>query len=244
MAKDLSPSLDKLASRIRAEHAAVAAAFERGAGHARNAGAMLLEAKRQVKHGEWTTWLAVHCELSDRTASNYMRIAKRWPEIEANRESLADLSQSKALEVISRAAPTKVVEYIPPSEENTREDFAAVEERIVQAEAILEEMEQADKPGGIKSLLGQAADYVASFAPAPPPADAEAEALEAFATAIIDTHRDAGWDPEMIRDSLFDIAELLLSCEHPIRWSGWLRAKGKEIVAEADRVRRKAGTGP
>lgn len=265
MANDLSPSLDKLATRIRTEHAAVAAAFERGAMHARNAGELLRDAKRQIKHGEWMTWLTIHCEMSDRTATNYMRIAKRWPEIEANRESLADLSQSKALEVISRP-PAKIVQLVPPSEAEAREQFAAVEARGAGLAAVgledaftLEALPagyqdniargdaelQAAKPGGVKALLGMAKDYVAGFAPAPPlpRADAEGKALEAFTKALIEAHEDAGESPEDIRDSLFEIAELLLCCDHPVRWGGYLRTRGKEIAAEAEAAARRSGTG-
>ena len=57
----LSNSLADLAARIKAEHEATAIAMRRGVEHAMAAGDLLLEAKAQLKHGEWLPWLAAHC---------------------------------------------------------------------------------------------------------------------------------------------------------------------------------------
>jgi hypothetical protein len=54
---NLSNSLTDLAARIRAEHEATAASLKRGAEHAMAAGKLLIEAKAQLKHGEWLPWL-------------------------------------------------------------------------------------------------------------------------------------------------------------------------------------------
>ena len=43
--------------------------------HAIEAGALLLEAKEQLKHGQWLPWLKDHCTISERTAQLYMRTA-------------------------------------------------------------------------------------------------------------------------------------------------------------------------
>ena len=42
---------------------------------ARQAGALLLQVKNQLAHGEFTSWLALHCEVSPRQAQRYMRAA-------------------------------------------------------------------------------------------------------------------------------------------------------------------------
>jgi Protein of unknown function (DUF3102) len=39
------------------------------------AGRALIEAKALVKHGEWLPWLREHCQLPERTAQLYMKIA-------------------------------------------------------------------------------------------------------------------------------------------------------------------------
>src|SRR5690348_11012067 len=96
----LSNSLTSLAARIRVEHEAMAIALKRGAEHAMNAGALLIEAKAQLKHGEWLPWLAEHCAIPERTARLYMRLARNKPEIEQN-GNVADLTLRGALTLIA-----------------------------------------------------------------------------------------------------------------------------------------------
>jgi hypothetical protein len=100
-----SNSLADLAARIRAEHEATAIALARGAEHAMNAGDLLIEAKAQVKHGEWLPWLAENCEMAERTAQLYMRMAKSRARIEANPQHVADLSLRGAMAVIAPPKP-------------------------------------------------------------------------------------------------------------------------------------------
>jgi DUF3102 family protein len=47
-----------------------------GLEHFRRAGAMLVEAKDQVAHGSWSSWLSKNFELSQNTAIRYMRLAR------------------------------------------------------------------------------------------------------------------------------------------------------------------------
>lgn len=44
--------------------------------HYRRAGQMLIEAKDQVGYGGWGRWLAKNFDLTDRTARQYMRMAR------------------------------------------------------------------------------------------------------------------------------------------------------------------------
>lgn len=73
-------------------------------------GKRLLEAKQCLPHGKWGDWLKNEAEFSERTAQNFMRIAREYQ----NPQMLADLgnSASKALLLLS----------LPPEE---REDFVA-----------------------------------------------------------------------------------------------------------------------
>lgn len=79
--------LPTLATAANAEHRAAEAAARSALEHARNAGELLLEAKGQVEHGKWTAWIREHVEFAPRTARLYMRIARRWPELEAHTEN-------------------------------------------------------------------------------------------------------------------------------------------------------------
>jgi hypothetical protein len=92
-----SNSLIDLAARVQAEHRAVSAALQDSVRHAILAGELLIEAKAQLDHGQWLPWLRDHCEIADRTARLYMRVAKNRAEIEAQiGNGVADLSLNEA----------------------------------------------------------------------------------------------------------------------------------------------------
>lgn len=57
----------------------------------------LIEAKAQLSHGEWLPWLEERVEFSERTARNFMRLARDW----TNRQALADLGATKALQLLA-----------------------------------------------------------------------------------------------------------------------------------------------
>ena len=52
------------------------AGAEAGLHHYRRAGEMLLEAKEQVAHGEWTAWVERNFHLSQTTARRYMQFVE------------------------------------------------------------------------------------------------------------------------------------------------------------------------
>ncbi len=95
-------------------------------------GRRLLEAKQCLPHGKWGEWLQSEAEFSERTAQNFMRIAREYQ----NPQTLADMgnSASKALLLLS----------LPPEE---REDFVAEAHEIggeskTAAEMTTKEMEE------------------------------------------------------------------------------------------------------
>jgi hypothetical protein len=94
-------TLPTLAARIRHEHEQVATSMMSAINHAIAAGELLLEAKRQVKHGEWLPWLAENCDIAERTAQAYMRLARTPLE---KRNAVADLPLRDAL--ASLASPS------------------------------------------------------------------------------------------------------------------------------------------
>jgi hypothetical protein len=72
-----------------------------GLEHARNAGVLLVQAKEQFRHGEWLPWLKANVRFSERTAQAYMRVAKRWKELEAKAQGLADLTFEDGLKLLA-----------------------------------------------------------------------------------------------------------------------------------------------
>ena len=77
------------------------------------AGDLLNKAKVSVPHGGWKDWLAKHCNLSERTAQRYMKLAENRQMIEAKMKTatVADLTLRQAERLIagpgqSRPAPS------------------------------------------------------------------------------------------------------------------------------------------
>jgi hypothetical protein len=91
-----------IAARIKIEHQAVAASLRQSVHHAIAAGELLLQAKKQVAHGKWLSWLGEHCsELSERSAQAYMKLARNKTEI-PNPQLTADLTIDAALKSLSK----------------------------------------------------------------------------------------------------------------------------------------------
>jgi len=99
--------LPQLAEQINHHHRACEAAMNRGLDHALQAGRLLIEAKAQVNHGGWLPWLKENFVGSDRTAQIYMRVADRWPEIEAKAQepTLLTLDAASRLLTTPKAGP-------------------------------------------------------------------------------------------------------------------------------------------
>ncbi len=73
---ECSNRLPVLAEEIKRAHTGVMDAAKTAAERAIEAGNALIEAKSLVKHGQWLPFLRDHCELPERTAQLYMKIAK------------------------------------------------------------------------------------------------------------------------------------------------------------------------
>lgn len=49
----------------------------------KEAGELLIQAKQQVKHGQWKHWVESNTGISIKTAQGYMKLAKQWSDIES-----------------------------------------------------------------------------------------------------------------------------------------------------------------
>ena len=97
-----------LVEQINAEHKACLDSANDALDHAMRCGELLIEAKQQCHHGEWSLWLADSFTGSDSTARAYMRIGRNREAIEAKRQATADLTLERALQYIAprrEAAP-------------------------------------------------------------------------------------------------------------------------------------------
>jgi hypothetical protein len=113
----VSSPLAELADQINREHAAVEAGLRASLHHAVLVGQLLIEAKRQIEHGNWGQWVGANCHFSEKTAQNYMRVARSLPALQAKSATVADLSLRDALALL--AVPTsfpKPLEVSPPGQ--------------------------------------------------------------------------------------------------------------------------------
>jgi hypothetical protein len=94
--------LSDFAARIREAHERCHASLTQGLQHALEAGQLLIQAKERVQHGMWLTWLKSHCDIDERLAQKYMRVAHHLEKLDpANTPRVADLSFRQALHLIA-----------------------------------------------------------------------------------------------------------------------------------------------
>lgn len=113
-------------------------------------GKRLLEAKQCLPHGKWGEWLQSEAEFSERTAQNFMRIAREYQ----NPQMLADMgnSASKALLLLS-LPPEEREGFVSEAHEVNGESKTAAEMTTKEMEGLLKELEaeRAEK----EKLMGQ-----------------------------------------------------------------------------------------
>lgn len=96
--------LKNISTEINTEHEIVVNACKSAVEHAIKAGELLIKAKSMVNHGEWLDWMKDNCEMTERTAQTYMRLAREYPKLEDSKaQRVADLSMRETLKVL--AAP-------------------------------------------------------------------------------------------------------------------------------------------
>ena len=91
--------LEGLTTLIRQECERSMEAARTSLDHALRAGEYLLQAKERISHGQWMSWLAEHCQLNQRVANNYMRLARHQQEV-----SQWDCTITEALNLLRPAA--------------------------------------------------------------------------------------------------------------------------------------------
>lgn len=90
-------------------------------------GQRLIEAKSLLAHGEWLPWLTEQVEFSERSAQNFMRLAREW----SNPQTLADLGAAKALVLLALPEPEReaFMAEAPVEDMSVRELEKAIRER-------------------------------------------------------------------------------------------------------------------
>jgi hypothetical protein len=103
--------LAEFAVQIRTHHEHATQAAGRAIEHARLAGECLIQAKARIRRGKWLPWLEANCNVSERTAQGYMRLARELPKLDGPKaQRVADLPLREAMAML--AAPRSLDE--PP----------------------------------------------------------------------------------------------------------------------------------
>lgn len=105
-------------------------------------GRCLNEAKDMLSHGEWLPWLAEKVGYSEKTAQNFMRLAREF----SNPQALADLGATKALKLLAlpQDEREKFVEDHNVIDMTTRQLEQAIRERDEARKAAEEAKEEAN----------------------------------------------------------------------------------------------------
>ena len=107
-------SLETLAHKINEQQALIEEAWGVTLERAREAGELLIEAKRLVGHGNWLPWLEANCRVSASMAGKYMKIARGWNVlVQGNTERVPYLSIRDALKLLAK--PRQTTEPVPPT---------------------------------------------------------------------------------------------------------------------------------
>lgn len=92
-----------LAEQVREAHQAATENLREAVRHAVAAGELLLEAKRRLRHGQWSGWVEQHCKFSLRTAQVYTQLARELPKLgSAKAQHVAHLSLRDAIAAVAR----------------------------------------------------------------------------------------------------------------------------------------------
>ena len=76
---------------------------------AARAGKLMIEAKKQVPHGQWSQWIQENCHMTDRNARRYMQLARELPKLGDNRRAeVMSLPIREAVQAIAQSKPTPV----------------------------------------------------------------------------------------------------------------------------------------
>ena len=125
-----SNSLPVLAHKISVELAAVATNLQGAVEHGIACGQLLLEAKAQLAHGEWLSWLAENCNVSPRSARLYMQLWRNREELK--RKPVADLTIAEAVDLLAPiGSPTHTWRILQLELESDRSTYSRYSIRLV-----------------------------------------------------------------------------------------------------------------
>lgn len=117
---------DTLVRQINDEHHLAVTGWKTGMEHAIRCGELLLEARDNLRHGQWLDWLACNFEGTRRSAARYMRLASA--ERTGKLEGLEDACMTAVLDALAEPKPAVAVPMLdlPPTYPLTLDQLAGL----------------------------------------------------------------------------------------------------------------------
>lgn len=131
--------LAELATRIRAEHAAVVQAANDVAHHAIAAGRALIEAQGSVPKGQWADWVSRHCEISYRSARLYMQLTRAYDasgSSVASGNNVSDLAGLSLRGLMRQLTPQTHLTTSPSTKSTATKQTAAKPRRVTHCDLL------------------------------------------------------------------------------------------------------------
>lgn len=159
-------------------------------------GQRLIEAKSMLPHGEWTQWLTERVEFSERTAQNFMRLAREW----SNPQALADLGATKALTLLA-LPPEERQQFIEENHIVDGEEKSVIDMTSRELEKAIRERDDALKAAEVAKADAKAAED-SRFK-----MDADMAALKNLQMSAQNAEEQARRDLESVRAKLKELQE-------------------------------------
>ncbi len=159
-------------------------------------GQCLIEAKSMLPHGEWTQWLTERVEFSERTAQNFMRLAREW----SNPQALADLGATKALTLLA-LPPEERQQFIEENHIVDGEEKSVIDMTSRELEKAIRERDDALKVAEVAKADAKAAEDSRSKM------EADMAALKNLQMSAQNAEEQACRDLESVRAELKELQE-------------------------------------
>ncbi len=134
----MNTELSNIIAEINHEHALAQQASKTAVEHGSRVGALLLQVKESLPHGDFGNWLALNVDVSDRQARRYMRHAKGLPLLrtigKSDTVSVLDYDTESLAKIVANAvAEQMAVEREKMIEEFEREKELAELAKVINA---------------------------------------------------------------------------------------------------------------
>ena len=116
-------------------------------------GQRLIEAKSLLPHGEWLPWLTEQVQFSERSAQNFMKLARQW----SNPQALADLGATKALMMLALPADERD-KFMDKNHIVDGEEKSVIDMTSRELEKAIRERDEALKAAEVAKADAQAAE--------------------------------------------------------------------------------------